>query len=70
MVTNHNRSNDDVIVPEMSDRHGMLEDALHVLIGDRQQHERFCRFAQPLSKRIGGTRIARPGRGDRLIALQ
>jgi hypothetical protein len=25
MVANHNRSNNDVIVPEMSDRHGMLE---------------------------------------------
>jgi len=23
--TNHNRCNDDVILPEMSDRHGMLE---------------------------------------------
>jgi hypothetical protein len=36
MVTNHDRSNDNVIVPEMSDRHGMLEDAPRVLIGDRQ----------------------------------
>jgi hypothetical protein len=26
MVANHNRGNNDVIVPEMSDRHGMLEE--------------------------------------------
>jgi hypothetical protein len=25
VVANHSRSNNDVIVPEMSDRHGMLE---------------------------------------------
>jgi hypothetical protein len=66
----HDRRNDDVIVPEMSDRHGMLEALALVSSVDRKQHQRFCRFARRLSKRISGTRIARVARGDRPIALQ
>jgi hypothetical protein len=70
VVTNRDRCNGDVMVPEMSDHHGMLEEPPHSLNGDGGERERFYRFARQSAEPISGTRIARVARGDRRIALR